>query len=113
MAANTARERPTVVVGEIRLFSVSFDDKLDSGESLTGTPTVVEETTTDLTITNKAVSTSALTINNKSVAAGRAVQFKVTGFLVANSPYTILITCGTDSDPDQTVKGRVKFEVEA
>ena len=113
MAANTARERPTAVAGETRLFSVSFENKLDSGELLTGTPTVAEETTTDLTISNKVVSTAALTINHRSVAIGRAIQFKVSGFLVANSPYTILITCGTDSDPAQTVKGRVKFAVEA
>ena len=112
MAENTAKERLTAVVGETRLFSVSFDGKLDSGELLTGTPTVVEVTTSDLTISNKAVNVAALSINHETVAIGKAVQFKVSGQLAASSPYTILITCGTDSDPAQTVKGRVVFKVE-
>ena len=113
MGANQALERPTVVVGEVRLFSVSFDNKLDSGESLSGTPTVAEVSTSDLTIANAAVNTAALTVNNKSVAIGKAVQFKASGWTVANSPYTIRITCGTDSTPAQTVKGDVVFDVEA
>lgn len=113
MSENTAPQRPTAVVGEGRLFAVSFDGKLDSGEALTGTPTVTEVTTSDLTIANKAVSTSDLTINHKTVTTGRAVQFLVSGHLVANSPYTVRISCATDSSPAQTVKGKLKFNVEA
>ena len=113
MGKNTALDRPTFMVGETQLCSVSFDDKLDSGESLSGTPTVAEVSTSDLTFANEAVSTSALTINHKSVAAGRAVQFKVTEFGTTNAPYTVRITCATDSTPARTVKGEVVFEVEA
>lgn len=109
MGQNTANEVPTLAVGETRLFSVSFDNKLDAGELLTGTPTVAEQTTSDLTIANKVVSTAALTINSVSVSAGRAVQFKVSGHGVTNSPYTLKITCGTNSSPAQTVIGYVKF----
>jgi len=112
MPKNTAPERPVLVPGETRLFSVSYDDALDSGESLTGTPTVEEQTTTDLTITNETVSDTALTIKDKSVPAGRAVQFLVSGQLIANSPYTIKITCSTDSSPAQTLIRFVAFKVE-
>lgn len=57
--------------------AVDFTDMLDAGEALTGTPTVVEVTTSQLTLDNKAVSTGALTINNRAVAIGDAVQFRV------------------------------------
>lgn len=109
---NTAPDRPTVAVGETNLFSVDFSGILDSGESLSGTPTVVEVTTSDLTIASESVSSSALTINGKSVTAGQAVQFKVSGQAIANSPYTIKITCGTDSTPVQTKVKFVQFDCE-
>ena len=109
MGANTAPERPTLAVGETRNFAVSFVNILDSGESLTGTPTVAEETTTDLTLSNKAVNTVALTINGKTVAVGKAVQFRASGFKVSGSPYIIKITVGTTASPAQTLVKYVKF----
>lgn len=111
MGRETAREIPEAVVGETLPYSVDFQGKLDSGELLTGTPTVEEVSTSDLTISNKVVSTSALVINGKTVAAGKAVQFTVSGFLVANSPYTIKITVNTDATPTPVKIGRVKFTV--
>lgn len=62
---------------ELRNVAVDFSGKLDTSELLTGTPTVLEVTSTDLVLTNKIVSTGALTINGVSVAAGLAVQFTV------------------------------------
>lgn len=112
MSDNTAPELPTAAVGEVNLYSVSFAGVLDTGESLTGTPTVAEQSTSDLTISNVSVSSSALTINGKTVAAGEAVQFKVSGQLTANSPYTLKITVGTDSTPAQTKVKYVKFKCE-
>jgi len=97
MPANTAPERPVIAVGETRNVAVSFVDVLDDDELLTGTPTIVEVTTNDLTLTNKTVNTSVLTINGHSVAIGKAIQFKVSGQLVANSPYTIKITVSTNA----------------
>lgn len=111
MPDNTAPQQPVLVPGEVRLCSVSFDDVLDSGESLTGVVTCAEQTTTDLTFANQAVSAASLTINNKTVTAGRAVQFMVSGQLVANSPYVVLITVSTDSTPAQTLKKCIKFQV--
>ena len=113
MAVNTASQVPVLVVGETRNFAVSFANVLDAGETLTGTPTVAEQTTTDLTIANKVVSTAALTILGSTVAIGKAVQFKVSGQLVAGSPYTIKITAGTTSTPAQTPVKYVTFTVVA
>lgn len=102
MTSNTAPQKPTVAPGEVRNFAVSFANVLDSGELLAGTPTVEEETTTDLTIASNVVSTAALTINGSSVAAGAAVQFKASGFVDGTS-YRIKITVATDATPAQTL----------
>ena len=119
MGANTAPERFVAAVGETNLFAVSFAGLLDSGESLTGTPAVVEVTTSDLTIANIAaasnkgtVNTSTIIINGVDVVAGDAVQFKVSGQLLTHTPYTIMITAGTDSTPAQTKVKYVRFMCE-
>ena len=90
--------------------AVSFQGKLDSGELLTGTPTVVEVTTSDLTLANKAVSTAALTIDGVSNAIGEAVQFSITGG-TAGTTYTINIQVGTDATVAQTLETNVTLEV--
>ena len=110
--SGTARERPVMIEGETRNGKVSFVDLLDDGESLTGTPTVVEVTTSDLTISNAAVSAAALTINGESVATGKAVQFKVTGG-TAGTTYLLRITVSTDATPAQTFERYVKVEMRA
>ena len=110
---NTAPQRPTAVVGGVYNFASSFVGSLDSGELLTGTPTVVETDTTDLTIANMAVNTAELTINNRTVPIGMAVQCSITGHLVANSPYKLKITGATDSTPAQSIPKYVIFPVEA
>ncbi len=111
MGASTAKERPVAVVGETNTFSADFSGVLDSGELLTGTPLVVEVTTTDLTISNKVVSTGSLVINGQTVATGMAVQFKVVGQLVATASYTIKITATTDATPAQIKIRYVTFRV--
>lgn len=95
---------------EVRNVAVSFAGKLDSGELLTGTPTVTEVTTTDLTFASQAVNTAALTINGVSTAIGRAAQFKVTGG-TAGTTYEITVSCGTDATPAQTLYGTIKLKV--
>lgn len=112
MSDNIAPQRPTFVVGERNNPAVSFDGVLASGELLTGTPTVAEETTTDLTISSESVNTVALTINGESVAIGRAVQFSVVG-QQAGVTYMLKITATTDSVPAQVKIRHVVFEAEA
>lgn len=112
MSDNTAPERPVTAPGEINNVSVSFDGVLDLAETLTGTPAVVEVTTTDLTISSIAVSTEALRINGKNVGTGRAIQFRVQGQLTASKLYTLKITATTSASPPQTKVKYIKFLVE-
>jgi hypothetical protein len=81
--------------------AISFDDYLEPDELLTGTPTVTASPS-GLTISNARVSEDELTINERAVAAGRAVQFRVSGG-TAGTRYVITATCGTTSDPAQTL----------
>lgn len=103
-----APQMPVVVVGETRNGAVDFTDILDSGELLTGTPTIAEITTSDLTFANQAVNTAALTMFGVTVAVGKAVQFKVSGML-ANVEYRIKITVATDATPAQTLVRKIRF----
>lgn len=104
---STAPQRQPASVGSTRNVAVSFSGQLDDGELLTGTPTITEGTTTDLTINNKAVSSAALTINGITVPIGEAVQCSVSGFVSANYPYTINISVTTDATPAQTLIGKI------
>lgn len=108
MAATLAPETYEIATGETRNVAIDFRGKLDSGELLTGTPTIVEVTTTDLTLSSKAVSTTALTINGETVAIGEAVTFKVAGALDGKN-YRILISASTTSTPAQTVQATVRL----
>jgi len=97
MGSNTAPERPPLIVGETRNDRVSFKGNLDAGELLTGTPLVVEVTTTNLTLTSKAINTSTIAVGaDAAVLAGQAVQFTVAGQLAATGKYKIQITVTTD-----------------
>ena len=102
----TLQGLPKLSVGDTDIAAIDLTDYLDSGETFTGTPTVVEITTTDLTITNKQVNTAALTLNGRTVAIGAAIQFKISGQLAARS-YTIQVTGSTTSG--RTLTFYVKF----
>lgn len=112
MPINVAPQRACKSAGETRNIAVSFAGWLDTGEVLTGTPTIVEVGTSDLTLGNKVVSTGALTINGLVVPTGEAVQFNVSGG-TAGTEYTIKITPGSDSTPAQTFVGNVILDVVA
>lgn len=103
-------EVPEKTVSGVRNAAIDCTGVLDSGESLSGTPTVEEVTTSDLTISNSAISTAELVINDKPIASGKAVQFKVSGG-AANTTYEIKITMSTDATPAQTIIMRVKLDV--
>ena len=109
---NTAPQRRTKTVGETRNVAVSFAAVLDDGELLTGTPTVVEVTSTDLTLSNKAVSSDAMIVNGVQCAAGQVVTFTVAGG-VAGEAYEIRVTVGTDAAHAQTLQATVKLRVVA
>lgn len=110
--SHTAIEVPEKTVSEILNAAVSFSGKLKTGEKLTGTPTVVEVTTTDLAIDNKAVSVAITEISGIDVPIGEAAKFRIAGGLVANSPYAVNVSCLTDATPPQTLYGKITFTVE-
>jgi len=112
MSLNTAPQQPVAAVGETNNFAVSFAGVLDDGELLTGTPSVAEVTTSDLSISSPTLNTIALAIDNESVAISEAVQFRVSGQQTSGSPYTLKITVTTDSTPAQTKVKWIKFRVE-
>ena len=107
----TAPQILSKTAAETRNVAVSFANMLDSGESLTGTPTILEITTTALTLSDKVVSSAALTIAGVSVPSGSAVTFKVVGG-VAGTTYRIGITCGTNATPAQTLRGVLVLKIE-
>lgn len=100
---------------EVRNAAVSLVSILDSGELLTGTPTVLEVTTTDLTLANKAVNTEALTVNGLAVAIGQAVVFNVAGGTAGTTyqTYQIQIVVDTDATPAQRLYINTKLRVTA
>lgn len=81
--------------------------KLDAGETFTGALTVTEVTTSDLTITNKAVNTAALSVNGVDVPIGGAIQFTVDASKVGK--YIVRFVCGTSAG--QTRDGEVVIVV--
>jgi len=99
-------QRPRARVNDKKNQRVSFSKELESGEVLTGTPTAVEQTTSDLTITRVLVTTAALTIKGVSTPLGEAVTFHVTGFK-AGITYEILVTVVTDASPDAQTLNRI------
>lgn len=109
---NTAPQRRTKTVGETRNVAVSFVDVLDEDELLTGTPTVVEVTSADLTLSNKAVNSGAMTVNGVACLAGQVVTFTVAGG-VADTDYQIRITATTNASNAQTLQATVRLRVKA
>lgn len=81
--------------------AVSFDALLESAEELTGSPTITSSPS-GLTIDNGKVNTGTITVDAVSVAAGRAIQFRVSGG-TSGASYEIKISCATTSNPAQTL----------
>jgi len=102
---DTAPQIHSMSTEEVRHVAVDMSGKLDTGETLTGTPTVTSGS--NQTITNKAVSTAELTINGETVAAGLAVQFTLDA--TAESIDTVYIQCGTSAS--QTIDGEIIVNV--
>ena len=102
---------PHISEGDVEVVAIDYTPYLDSGELLTGTPTATEQTTSDLTLLSVAVNTASLTILGNTAAIGAAVQFKVSGQLLATGEYSILVTAATDATIPRTKKVVAKFRV--
>ena len=99
----------TVSSDAVEVVAVDESFELDSGETLTGTPTVTEIDTSDLTITNKALNTSSMTINGNTAAVSCAVLFKISG-QKAGKLYHIKYTVATTSNPSRTLAWIVRIQ---
>lgn len=103
MPSNTAPEIPSIPVGSERNVKISFKGHLDEGE-LVSSLTVLEDTTTDLTITGETVNDATMTVgHDEAVLAGQGGVCHITGMLVANSPYKLNWVATTDSSPTPQV----------
>lgn len=109
---STAPQRHTKSVSEVANVAIDLRGLLDSGELFQGTPTITEVTTTDLTLSNKAINGSSLVINGQTCVAGQAVTFRVSGG-VAGSEYAINITATTNATPAQTRLVKIRLRVVA
>lgn len=107
---STAPQRHTKHVSEVVNVAVDMRGVLDGAEVLTGTPTIEEETTTDLSLSSKAINSGSITVNGETCAAGQAITFRASGG-VAGTQYTIRITVGTNATPAQTRIVKVRLKV--
>ena len=100
----TLKQRATISAGATRLLRINATDDLDDGASLTGTPTILEVTTTALTLGSKTVNAATYTdaVTGETVAVGKGLQCTVAGG-VAGTEYRIRATCSTNSTPAETL----------
>ncbi len=104
----------TISVGDTEYVSVNYTKILADDELLTGTPTVVEVATSDLTLASKAVSTAEYneSITGNVVKVGKAVRFSIAGGTAANSPYLVTVTVTTDATVARTIVRNVEVTFE-
>lgn len=102
-AKHVRRKTPT----EVRNVSVSFKGKLDSGETLSGSPSV-SVSPSGPTLGTPAKNSGTITVDDESCAANEAVQFTVSGG-TASTTYTLTVQCGTSAS--QTVQVLCKLKV--
>lgn len=98
-----------MLVGATDVLSVDCSGFLDAGETVTGTPTVVEVGSAQLTITNVQINGSAITIQGVSVPASHAVTFTADATSSAKGIYTLRINIPTTAGV--TPGGLVKLQV--
>jgi hypothetical protein len=80
--------------GEKLQVRVSFVELLPDSDTLTGTPTIVEVTTSDLTLSDKEINSTTITVLGEDVAASKAVTCFASGG-TAGTTYTIRVTVNT------------------
>lgn len=97
---------PVVSAGDVDTGAVNLTRWLDAGETISGTPTVAEQTTAHLTIGSVAANVAAIVVKGKTAAIGKAVQFSVSG-QTAGTTYSLLVTWSTTAS--RTKKVIVKF----
>lgn len=107
-SAATCKQQPYMVKGDKGYLYVDFSGVLDSGVTLTGTPTIAEVTTSGLTLSQKAVNAAAITMfGEQTVAIGKAAQvFVDTSSATAGTTYRIRVTATTTENSSTGVRIR-------
>lgn len=100
--AVTLEQQPQISEGDVDVVSIDYTSYLDSDETLSGTPTVTEVTTADLTLASKAVSSAALVILGRTVAIAKAVQFSVSG-QQSGTTYRVRVSVATSASRTKVV----------
>ena len=108
----TLQQRNVFSAGDHEIVSIDYTDHLDSGEILIGTPTVTEQETSDLTISDIQINTAPLTILGRNVDVGAAVQFSVKNQL-AGVKYRIRVEAATNATPARKFVRDVLIRCEA
>ena len=93
---------------ETRTAVINLSSRLDTDEELSGTPSIVELTTSDLTISSEAVTDDEILLDGFPVDKGKAVTFLVAGGVAARE-YTVRATVETDGG--QTLVTTITFRV--
>jgi hypothetical protein len=117
MSAPTIQEIGLAAPGEVQVAAIDFTDRLDSDETLSGTPTAVVSQVSGATdadgisTSSVAANTGIAEIDGEDVAIGKAVMFTVTcaSDAASGSTYQILVTASTTEG--QTLKERVRVRV--
>jgi len=105
----------TKKVDEAETFSVNCTPRLDTDE-LVASVAVEEVDTSDLTISNEAVSTTVLDIedgdrNDVSVPIGQAIQYHINETGTAETLYKLKLTLTTNSTPARILINYVRLKV--
>lgn len=111
MNEGTSPDRLFKQPGESLLLYMDFTKRLNTGETLTGTPTITSAEefpnaggATDLTISSPAVTSSAITTNYGTIAVGKGVQFRVVGGTDGKT-YRIQVSCATSASNTRIYDG--------
>ena len=81
---------------------VSFENDLDAGETLTGTPEVTT-TVSGITIGAPTVNTQILIDDDITTPIGMAVQFRITATAAQTIKAPLLVSCATSDSNRKTV----------
>lgn len=98
----------TVYQGSVRNIAIDCSKALDSGELMTGTPTITVSPA-GVTLSNKAISSETLSVLSRDVGAGLVATCTAT----CTDTGTYTITVQADTDASQTIIGKVSLVVEA
>ena len=107
MSYLTAAEVPQKLTGEVLVGAIDCTNRLGSGETLGGTPTITASSS-GLVVSSVAVSTIAMTINNSTVSLGQAVTFVMSSG-TAGELYSLLMSSTTSGG--QTINERIAVRV--